>query len=55
MHIGRSWLRPLAAALTVAKNWASSLGKLAAYSSFTMHMYSGRAGGPGGGCMRRGA
>ena len=25
----------------VARNWASSSGKLAVYSSFTMHMYSG--------------
>ena len=28
--------------VTVAKNWANSSGKLAVYSSFTMHMYSGR-------------
>ena len=27
--------------VTVARNWASSSGKLAVYSSFTMHMYSG--------------
>ena len=40
MHTGRSWLCPPAAALTVARNWASSSGKLAVYSSFTMHMYS---------------
>jgi len=40
VHTGRSWLCPLAAALTVARNWASSLGKLAVYSSFIMHMYS---------------
>src|SRR6266702_8154550 len=43
--MGRSWLRPPAAALTVARNWASSSGKLAVYSnsrSTTMHMYSGR-------------
>ena len=39
--MGRSWLCPPAAALTVARNWASSSGKLAVYSSFTMHMYSG--------------
>ena len=39
--MGRSWLCPLAAASTVARNWASSSGKLAVYSSFTMHMYSG--------------
>ena len=30
--------------VTVARNWASSSGKLAVYSSFTMHMYSGPAG-----------
>ena len=41
--MGRSWLCLLAAALTVARNWASSSGKLAVYSSFTMHMYSGKA------------
>ena len=44
MHIGRSWLRPPAAALTVARNWAGSSGKLAIYSnssSSAMHMYSG--------------
>jgi len=41
VHTGRSWLCPPAAALTVARNWASSLGKLAIYSSFIMHMYSG--------------
>ena len=29
--------------VTVARNWASSSGKLAVYSSLTMHMYSGRA------------
>ena len=29
--------------VTVARNWASSSGKLAVYSSFTMHMYSGLA------------
>ena len=27
--------------VTVAGNWASCSGKLAVYSSFTMHMYSG--------------
>ena len=27
--------------VTVARNWASSSGKLAVYSSLTMHMYSG--------------
>ena len=27
--------------VTVARNWASSSGKLAVYSSSTMHMYSG--------------
>jgi len=46
VHTGRSWLRPPAAALTVARNWASSSGKLAVYSnsrSTTMHMYSGLA------------
>ena len=44
MHTGRSWLCPPATALTVARNWASSSGKLAVYSnsrSTTMHMYSG--------------
>ena len=41
MHTGRSWLCPLAAALTVARNWVSSSGKLAMYSSFIMHIYSG--------------
>ena len=40
--MGRSWLCPLAAMLTVARNWASSLGKLAMYSSFTIYMYSSR-------------
>jgi len=39
--MGRSWLCPPAAALTVARNWASSSGKLAVYSSFIMYMYSG--------------
>ena len=45
MHTGKSWLRPPTTALTVARNWASSSGKLAIYSnsrSTTMHMYSGR-------------
>jgi len=44
VHTGRSWLCPLAAVLTVVRNWASSLGKLAVYSnsrSTTMYMYSG--------------
>jgi len=41
VHTGRSWLYPPAAALTVARNWASSLGKLTVYSSFIMHIYSG--------------
>ena len=41
MYMGRSWLCPPATALTVARNWVSGLGKLAVYSSFTMHMYSG--------------
>ena len=38
--MGRSWLCPPAAALTVARNWASSSSKLAVYNSFTMHIYS---------------
>jgi len=41
VHMGRSWLCPPATALTVARNWVSSSGKLAVYSSFIMHMYSG--------------
>jgi len=31
VHTGRSWLRPPVTALTMARNWASSLGKLAVY------------------------
>jgi len=42
VHTGRSWLCPPAAVLTVARNWVSSLGKLAVYSSFIMYMYSGQ-------------
>jgi hypothetical protein len=41
VHIGRSWLCLPAAVLTIARNWVGSLGKLAIYSSFTIHMYSG--------------
>jgi hypothetical protein len=44
VYTGRSWLWEPTAALTVARNWASSLGKLAMYSnsrSSIMHMYSG--------------
>jgi hypothetical protein len=40
VYTGRSWLCPPATALTVARNWASSSGKLAVYSSSIMHMYS---------------
>jgi hypothetical protein len=40
VHTGRSWLCLPAATLTVARNWASSSGKLAVYSSSTMHIYS---------------
>jgi hypothetical protein len=43
VHIGRSWLYLLAAILTIARNWVSSLGKLAMYSSFTIYIYSRRA------------
>jgi hypothetical protein len=40
VHTGRSWLCLPAATSTVARNWASSLGKLAVYSSFIIYMYS---------------